>query len=217
VIDDAPIITIKRITDAPPIMQAQNPTAKRQLKNAPRIHRRQTRNNTPGAVPLISRIEPVIQHAVHSHDMSDPVITTTSTRPPKETFKYNANHKLISMHAINALKTREQCTPNVAFQHNGIHSHSNATPVNINHYANPMVHPVTGDIVSSYKKAMHDADIGNLWQTAFGKEFGGLAQGDIKTKTIGTNAIFIMTHKDIRAYKGKYTYARVCLDHRPQK
>ena len=80
-----------------------------------------------------------------------------------------------------------------------------------------MVHPVTGDIVSSYKKAMHDADIGLLWQTAFGKEFGGLAQGDTKTKTIGTNAIFVMTHKDIKAYKGRYTYARVCLDHRPQK
>jgi uncharacterized protein (DUF433 family) len=38
VIDDAPFITIKRITDAPPIMQARNPTAKRQLKNAPRTH-----------------------------------------------------------------------------------------------------------------------------------------------------------------------------------
>ena len=70
-----------------------------------------------------------------------------------------------------------------------------------------MVHPVTGDIVSSYKKAMNDPSIGDLWKTAFGKEFGGLAQRDIKTKTKGTNAIFIMSHKDIQAYKGKYTYA----------
>jgi len=121
------------------------------------------------------------------------------------------------MHAINALTTQEQCTPNDAFRHNGVHQHSNTMQMNMNHYANPMVHPVTGNIVSSYKKAMHDADIGNLWQTAFGKEFGGLAQGDTKTKTIGTNAIFVMTHNDIKNYKGKYTYARVCLDHRPQK
>ena len=26
-----------------------------------------------------------------------------------------------------------------------------------------------------------------------------------------------MSHSDIKAYKGKYTYAHVCLDHRPQK
>jgi hypothetical protein len=80
-----------------------------------------------------------------------------------------------------------------------------------------MVHPITGNIVSSYKKTMINESIGKIWQTAFGKEFGGLAQGDIKTKTIGTNAIFVMSHNDIIAYKGKYTYARVCLDHRPQK
>jgi hypothetical protein len=63
---------------------------------------------------------------------------------------------------------------------------------------------------------MNDTTIGDLWKTAFGKEFGGLAQGDIKTKTMGTNAIFIMSHKYIEAYRGKYTYARVCLDHLPQ-
>jgi hypothetical protein len=82
-------------------------------------------------------------------------------------------------------------------------------PTNANHYANPMVHPVTGVIVSSYKKAMHDKDIGTLWQTAFGKEFGGLAQGDIRTKTIGTNAIFVMTHSDIKKHKGKYKFPSI--------
>ena len=66
-----------------------------------------------------------------------------------------------------------------------------------------MVHPVTGDIISSYKKAINDPSIAELWKTAFGKEFGGLAQGDIKTNKAGTNAIFVMSHKDIRAYKGK--------------
>ena len=48
-------------------------------------------------------------------------------------------------------------------------------PTNINYYANPMVHLVTGDIVSSYKKTMNNTTIGDLWKTAFGKEFGGLA------------------------------------------
>jgi hypothetical protein len=218
VIDDTPIITIKRITNAPPIMQARNPTAKRQLKNTPRVHRRQTRNNTPGAVPLITRIEEhAINHTVYSHDASDPILAASMTRPPPAKFTCIARHNLISANAIKALTTREQCTPNAAFRHKGMNQNPNTIPINVNHYANPMVHPVTGAIVSSYKKAMHDKDIGTLWQTAFGKEFGGLAQGDIKTKTNGTNAIFVMTHSDIKKYKGKYTYARVCLDHRPQK
>ncbi len=55
VIDNTPILTIPCITDAPAIMQSRNPTAKRMLKNNPRIHRRMTRNNTPGGLPLITR------------------------------------------------------------------------------------------------------------------------------------------------------------------
>ena len=68
---------------------------------------------------------------------------------------------------------------------------------NLKHYANPMVHPITGEIISSYKKAINDPRIGEIWKTAFGKEFGGLAQGDNKTNTAGTNTIFVMSHDDI--------------------
>ncbi len=38
VIDKTPILTVPCITNAPPIMKAQNPTAKRVLKNTPRLH-----------------------------------------------------------------------------------------------------------------------------------------------------------------------------------
>jgi hypothetical protein len=55
VIDDTPILTIPCITNAPAIMQSRNPTAKQALKTTPRIHRREIRNNTPGALPLITR------------------------------------------------------------------------------------------------------------------------------------------------------------------
>ena len=112
----------------------------------------------------------------------DPILTASRKKPPGVAFTCNANHKLISRHAINALTTREQCTPNIAFRNNRMSPHPNTIPMNINHFANPMVHPVTGDIVSSYKKAMNDTNIGELWKTAFGKEFRGLAQGDMKTK-----------------------------------
>jgi hypothetical protein len=49
--------------------------------------------------------------------------------------------------------------------------------VDMEHYANPMVHPVTGHTISSYKKLMHDPAMAEVWQTAFGKDFGGMAQG----------------------------------------
>ena len=39
VIDETPILTIPRITDAPAIMESRNPTAKRQIKTTPVIHR----------------------------------------------------------------------------------------------------------------------------------------------------------------------------------
>ena len=38
VMDDYPIITVPRITDAPPIMQSRNPTAKRSLMQTPCMH-----------------------------------------------------------------------------------------------------------------------------------------------------------------------------------
>ena len=55
VIDDTPISTIPRITDAPHIMTSRNLMAKRHIKITPLVHKRHTRRNTPGGVPLIQR------------------------------------------------------------------------------------------------------------------------------------------------------------------
>jgi len=67
---------------------------------------------------------------------------------------------------------------------------------------------------------MHDPATAKVWQTAFGKDFGGMAQGDRKTGQKGTNSVFLMTHKEINIAKAaghKWTYARIVVDHRPQK
>jgi hypothetical protein len=56
--DEAPIVTIQRISDAPVIMHMRDPTAKRNLINTTCIHHRQTRHNTPGALPKITRDAP---------------------------------------------------------------------------------------------------------------------------------------------------------------
>ncbi len=44
----------------------------------------------------------------------------------------------------------------------------------------PMVHPTTGETISSYKKLMHDPATVEIWQTAFSKDFGSIAQGNNK-------------------------------------
>ncbi len=91
---------------------------------------------------------------------------------------------------------------------------------NFAHFASPMIHPTTGEAISGYKRLMNDTETAEVWQTAFGKDFGGMAQGDDKTGQKGTNSVFIMTHKEINIAKKaghKWTYAQIVVDFRPQK
>ncbi len=74
--------------------------------------------------------------------------------------------------------------------------------------------------ISSYIKLMNNQATAEVWQTAFGKDFGGMAQGDNKTGQKGTNAMFVMTHdKTAHAYCEKkfFTFANPVVDYRPQK
>ncbi len=82
-----------------------------------------------------------------------------------------------------------------------------------------MTHPTTGELISSYKRLMNNPHTAEVWMTAFGKDFGGMSQGDNKTGQKGTNAMFIISPQDIpHIPKDRVvTYARVMVDHRPQK
>jgi hypothetical protein len=132
-----------------------------------------------------------------------------------------ANAKLISQHALNALTMKEALYAPQAFAQRNYEHHNFVENVpNYAHYASPMVHPTTGETISSYKRLMHDPATAEVWQTAFGKDFGGMAQGDEKTGQKGTNSIFVMTHAEIKqAYADKvtFTYAKIVIDFRPQK
>jgi hypothetical protein len=83
VINDSPILTIKRTTNAPGIMESWNLTAKWALKTTPRTHQRLTRNNTPGIMPAV--IAPATQ-------------TPIPTR---------ARQRLVTQHILNALMCYE--------------------------------------------------------------------------------------------------------------
>ena len=228
--DDAPIVTIQRITEAPAIMQTRDPTAKRNLINTARIHRRQTRNNTPGALPKITRdapncIEPDPQPPTTEKRRSTRVQKNTSNviiLPPHKILGggTRASARLISQSALNAMTMHEALNVTLPFMPRRLAPPTYTDSTTYAHVAAPMIHPKTGEIISSYKRLMNDPATAEVWQTAFGKDFGGMAQGDLKTGQKGTNSVFVMTHKEIDIAKAaghKWTYARIVVDHRPQK
>jgi hypothetical protein len=67
---------------------------------------------------------------------------------------------------------------------------------------------------------MNNPAMAEIWQMAFGKDFGGMAQGGNKTGQKGTNAMFVMTHDEIKqaVAAGKFsTYMNPVVDYRAQK
>ena len=90
----------------------------------------------------------------------------------------------------------------------------NICDVDIEHFCAPVVHPVTGETISKYRKLMRDSVLGEIWSTAFGKEFGNLAQGDKKMGMKGTNTVFVMNHDKIdNIPKDRVvTYDRIVID-----
>jgi hypothetical protein len=66
------------------------------------------------------------------------------------------------------------------------------------------------------KKLMNDPAMAEMWQTAFGKDIGGMLQGKNKTGQKGTNAMFVMSHNEIQhmlATGRKFTYGNPVIDY----
>ena len=124
-----------------------------------------------------------------------------------------ASARLISQQALKAMTMRETLTlPMVFTPKKFLPVAYEDNLLNFAHFASPMI--------SSYKRLMNDPETAEVWQTAFGKDFGGMAQGDDKTCQKGTNSVFVMTHTEIDIAKAaghKWTYARVIVDYQPQK
>jgi hypothetical protein len=237
VIDNTPILTVPRISNAPPIKKARNPTAKRVLKNTPCLHRQQTRNNTPGAVPAIQSVNVVTNSTQHRHVVGQKRVAQQSktndgnrqsqrihgitTPTPYIPIPRGARQRIMTRQAINVLTVHKEANANTTYTPRCLIKHvKKGLPVMFEHFACPMVHPIMGITISSYKKLMNDPATAKVWQTAFGKEFGGMAQGDNKSGQKGTNAIFVMKHDklaQILCAGKKFTFAHPVVNHRPQK
>jgi hypothetical protein len=221
-----------RMSNAPPIMNAPNPTTKRALQSTKRVHRRITQNNVPGTIPPITPAIP--RHPIPTADAATPVRrsphlgktaqriqnTRLLKRIPKVRFVPIAgqlqNH-VISQQAMNFLTNEVWNNSPQHFTPTNLRPKEEATAANLEHLSMPMIHPTMGETISSYKKLMHDPATMDIWP--FGKDFGGMSQGDNKTGQKGTNAIFVMTHAEILLIPTDRTiaYARVVVDFRPQK
>jgi hypothetical protein len=173
--DNTPIMTIQQILDALAIMQMWNPMVKRNLITTTCIHRRQPQKYTPGALPKITRVAPVL--TLIAMTLQEALTLPISFMP----------RKLVP-------STYDTCSTKYA------------------HFAAPMIHPSTGKIISSYKHLMNDPNTAEVWQPAFGKDFGGMAQRDLKTGQKGTNSVFV-----VMVAGHKWTYTRNVVDHQPPK
>jgi hypothetical protein len=79
-------------------------------------------------------------------------------------------------HAINALtESKIKKCQDIFAPHILSKAARSRTAIRPEHFACPMVHPITGETISSYKKLMNHLLRAETWQTAFGKDFGGMS------------------------------------------
>ncbi len=189
--------SLQRMLNTPPIMNAPNPTTRRALKSTKRVHLRLTRNNVPGTVPTITRTQPLYSPPTATEmtpvrqsprlQKMPPQTDNTSLPQPYRKPRHAPiaarlhNHNIISQQALHILANNVWDNSNPNFTPKNLWPKEKTNATNLEHLAMPMVHPTTGEIITIYKKLMHDPAMRDIWQTAFGKDFGGMAQGDNKT------------------------------------
>ena len=145
-----------------------------------------TWNNTPGKLPEINRGHPIpnmdAPHNIPTRHISTRKCTGNPTPPTiRHSLPTRAWHQLVTQQAINALTIQEKVEIRASFIPTALQKHQiQQVAPNLEHYANPMVHLITGKTISSYKRLMKDPITAEIWQTAFGKEFGVWPKGTTK-------------------------------------
>ncbi len=206
----------QRISASPPVTTSTNPTHPSVHKTTPRVHNRITRRNVPGTIPPITMSNtPPLRRSPRLN----PTLASVVEEPRPE-FIGVMRPRFITHHAINAITDKVYYSETPAWVPTNLGRLQPTNPLpDLQHFAAPVVHPVTGETITSYKKLAHDDVLGDTWRRGFGKEFGNLCQGDDLTGEKGTNALHVMSHADITQIPSDrvVTYARIVVDYRPQK
>ena len=205
-----------KTAQTPTVTTTNDPTSRRNLLQKPRTHARRTRANEPHKTQLIRR-EP---------DGPRRSTRLNPTMQPRDKPAGNAQGipylrpRRYPRHALNLLITNEFLQGSrKLWTPRRLETTTCAQSEQATHFCAPVIHPSTGEVITQYKKLAKDPTLRDVWTTAFGKEFGNLAQGDARTGTKGTDAIFVMDPKEIHKipHDRTITYAKIVVAYRPQK
>jgi hypothetical protein len=208
-----------------------------------------TWRNMPGTLPKIThpkiapplqastQIQSAVPHVINNmppeattltvpHLQAQKTKMVTTSMAPRQSTRLTAgnphiifrNSRVISQEAINMLLMDDVQNNTVPFTPTKLAPPP--TPLmNFEHYAMPMVYPTMGKTISSYKRLMNGPVTADTWQTAFGKDFRSMCQGDNKTGAKGTNALFVMKPEEVDHMPAARiaTYANIVIDYQPQK
>eukprot|EP00804_Cyclotella_cryptica_P028204 CCRYP_011045-RA/>CCRYP_011045-RA protein AED:0.18 eAED:0.15 QI:0/0/0/1/1/1/2/0/1234 len=164
------------VVEHPTVTTSTNPTDPRELRTAPRTHHHATRNNFPHSLP--------------------PIVNPANTGTPRRSLRLASDEApILPVHTVPSSERIPLHSPNIiAFQAvdyitNTVHNDSNiawhpsafltsspsdfATKLDadIEHMCAGVVHPTTGETITSYKKLIACRLLRDVWTTAFGKEF----------------------------------------------
>eukprot|EP00804_Cyclotella_cryptica_P022286 CCRYP_018107-RA/>CCRYP_018107-RA protein AED:0.34 eAED:0.44 QI:0/0/0/1/0/0/3/0/606 len=217
-------LPIQRVGEHPTVTTSTNPMDPRELRVKPRTHQRTMRHNVPNSLPPISN--PVNEDTPRCSmrlASDDAPILPVHTVPSSERLPMHSPN-IIAFQAVDHVTNSVYNDSNMAWHPRAFLTSSPSdlavrADADIHHMCAGVVHPTTGETITSYKKLIACPLLQDVWTTAFGKEFGNLAQGDRKTGEKGTNTMFVMTHSQVRDIPRDrtVTYGHVVVGYRPQK
>ena len=81
-------------------------------------------------------------------------------------------------------------------------------------YCAAVIHPISGETITKYKKLAADPATQAVWTTEYVKEWGNLTKGDNKTRTKGTDSLIVLNLEEICNIPTDrtVTYANIVVD-----
>ena len=184
-------------------------------------HLKTTRANTPGATSPLCTEEPSKRR---SRRLIPDLIELLQSGEPRSSRIPLYQPSTITQAAIDAVTVNvyyggdaATWTPNKYLKFDPANTDKNRC--DIERLCTPVVHPTTGETITSYRKLANNEEMRETQTTGVGKEFGNLAQGDNETGTPGIDAIHGMDLEQTRKnpIDRVVTYARIVVDFRPRK
>eukprot|EP00804_Cyclotella_cryptica_P022477 CCRYP_015112-RA/>CCRYP_015112-RA protein AED:0.28 eAED:0.23 QI:0/0/0/1/0/0/2/0/681 len=215
---------LQRVVEHPTVTTSTNPTDPRSYARHLERTTAPRRNNVPHSLPPI--VNPANKgtprRSLRLASDETPILPV-NTVPSSERIPLHSPN-IIAFQAVDSITNTVHNDSNRAWQPSAFLTSSPSDlatklDADIEHMCAGVVHPTTGETITSYKKLIACPLLRDVWTTAFGKEFGNLAQGDKKTGEKGTNTMFVMTHSQVKNIPKDrtVTYGRVVVDYRPQK